>query len=68
MLVKCLNCGKKIRRSWKYSETHDCFCSYQCHNRYMGMRRKVVGEAGEQHRISRQLLREIEMFNETYGG
>jgi hypothetical protein len=48
MKISCLNCGKSIRRGWRYAETHSCFCSPRCHNLWRSMTSKVQKDQDEQ--------------------
>jgi hypothetical protein len=36
-LVKCSNCGKEMKEEEAEYESNYCFCSYECHGRFVGV-------------------------------
>ena len=68
MLLHCYWCDKVVKRNLKgLNENSLVFCSEDCRDKYELMRLEEQEVTEEKNRISRELIWEIELFNERYG-
>lgn len=69
MRVRCNNCCRNLNRSPSaLSRISNVFCSRECKRRFEELKYQAQKEADEKNMLSRDLIRDIERFNETYGG